>query len=221
MLHHKFIVAPINKASGNIANGTMLKFWSMNLVNKHVNNTASIYAKATKPVDKIVSENTSFWKINLILKSLTKIKNSLIHAGLKCLLWQVCFCIIINKMGLQKVRIFSNIFKFADDLYNLCKNKLDNNYKDIGSHKLELEIENEDSCKSLLLDLWIEVNDRIFTTELFDKRHAFFFYINRMSYLDGNLPISAKSSNILYFKRFWNSRYCLENNRPGWYGQTF
>ena len=34
----------------------------------NANNLASTYTKGNKPVDKILQENTSFLKINLILK---------------------------------------------------------------------------------------------------------------------------------------------------------
>ena len=40
--------------------------------------------------------------------------------------------------------------------------------------------ENEDPCKALFLDFSIELHDSKFTTELFDKRSVFPFYINRM-----------------------------------------
>ena len=43
------------------------------------------------------------------------------------------------------------------------------------------------------MDLSTEVHDRKFTTELFDKRHPFTFYINRIPYLQSNV-----SSNIFY-----------------------
>ena len=42
------------------AKGTLLKYWSMNLSN--VSNITSTCTKATKTVDKIVPENTSFLK---------------------------------------------------------------------------------------------------------------------------------------------------------------
>ena len=46
----------------------------------------------------------------------------------------------------------------------------------------------ENPCKASSLDHTIEVQDKNFTTELFDKRDALPFYINRMPYLDSNIP---------------------------------
>ena len=60
---HKKLFFPYYKASSNVflsAKGTLLNYWSMNLSN--VSNITSTCTKATKTVDKIVPENTSFLK---------------------------------------------------------------------------------------------------------------------------------------------------------------
>ena len=77
---------------------------------------------------------------------------------------------------------------FIDDLCTFNNNEFENNYKDIYPDELELKKENEDPCKASFFDLSIEVHDSKFTTELFDKRDAFSFYINCMLYFDGNIP---------------------------------
>ena len=48
-------------------------------------------------------------------------------------------------------------------------------------------MENEGPCKASFLDLSVEVHDRKFTTNLFDK-DAFPFYINCMHCLGSNIP---------------------------------
>ena len=64
-LHNKFIVVPIDKASGNVA-FVLQRHYAQVLINEfglnHVNNINSTSTKAIKPVDKNVSENTLFVK---------------------------------------------------------------------------------------------------------------------------------------------------------------
>ena len=46
------------------------------------------------------------------------------------------------------------------------------------------------------MDLSLEVYDRTFTTKFFHKRDAFFFYINRMPYLDNNIPSEKSYASV-------------------------
>ena len=71
--------------------------------------------------------------------------------------------------------MFSNIFRFVDDLHTFNNNKFENYYKYIYLNELELEKENEAPCKTSFLEHSVEVHDRKFTTELFDKKDAFLF----------------------------------------------
>ena len=82
-----------------------------------------------------------------------------------------------KKQNQQKARIYSSTFKFIDELctFNCCKFK--NKYKDLSSDELELKKENDDPCKTSLLGLSIKVDDWKFTSELFDEKDAFSFYI--------------------------------------------
>ena len=76
-------------------------------------------------------------------------------------------------------------------IYDLCiftKEKFENNCNDIYSDELKLKKKNEDPCKVSFVELSTEVCDKQYTTELFDKRDLFPFYINRMPYLDKNIP---------------------------------
>ena len=76
---------------------------------------------------------------------------------------------------LQKARIFSNIFSFINGLRAFSKNEFENDWNHIYPGDLELKNENEDPFKASFLDLSIEVYDRTFTTDLFDKRDPFTF----------------------------------------------
>ena len=89
---------------------------------------------------------------------------------------------------LQKATIFSNIFRLIDDLCTFNKNEFENNYINIYPDELELKKENKAPCKASFFDLLKEVYERKLTNDLFDERHAFPFYINRIVYLDNNMP---------------------------------
>ena len=82
-----------------------------------------------------------------------------------------------KKWDLPKSRTFIIIFKFIDDLsnFNFNINKLENDYINIYPDELELKSENEYSCNALCLDFSIEIHNRKFATELFDKGMPFPF----------------------------------------------
>ena len=61
---------------------------------------------------------------------------------------------------------------------------------------MELKKENEDPCKAFFY-LSIEVHDKKFTTELLDKRDAF-FHINDMPYLDRNISSKMCYTSICF-----------------------
>ena len=77
--------------------------------------------------------------------------------------------------------MFSNIFKFIDDLWTINNDEFEKSY-------LKLKKENEDPCKASFLDLSIDVHDEKFTTMLFAERVAFLIYNNRIPYLDSYIP---------------------------------
>ena len=79
-----------------------------------------------------------------------------------------------------EARIFSIIVSFIDDLC-INNNKFENNYKDIYLDELVLN-------RTLFIDPSIEIYDRKFTTNLFDKIYAFSLFINCMSYVDSSIP---------------------------------
>ena len=67
MLHNKFVVVPIDKASSNVV-FICQRHYAQVLISErglnNVNNITSMYTKLTEPVDKTVSGNTSFLKNN-------------------------------------------------------------------------------------------------------------------------------------------------------------
>ena len=85
MLYNKFPVVLIDKVSGNAA-FVCQRHHAQLLISEialnHVNNIHSTFTKVTKPVGKIVSENTSLLK-NKLSDEVTVInKNSPIYIGL-------------------------------------------------------------------------------------------------------------------------------------------
>ena len=57
----------------------------------------------------------------------------------------------IKKLNLGKTIIFTNTFKFIDDFCTLINDEFENDFVDIYADDLELNNENEDSCKASLL----------------------------------------------------------------------
>ena len=103
----------------------------------------------------------------------------------------------IKKWDLLKARLFPNIFRFIINLCTFNNDEFENYYNEIYPGEMELNKENEDPCKASFLNISIEVLYRKFTTELFDKRDAFHFYINCIPYLNSNIP-----SEIFYASIF-------------------
>lgn len=69
--------------------------------------------------------------------------------------------------------MFSNIFKFIDDLWTINNDEFEKSY-------LKLKKENEDPCKASSLGLSIEAHHEKFSTNMFHQRDAFSFYISHM-----------------------------------------
>lgn len=90
-------------------------------------------------------------------------------------------------MESAKGQNFSNILRTKDDQCTFNNDVFNNNYNGIYPDELKSSKENEGPCGASFLDLSMEVHDRKLTTDLFDKRDFFPFYINPMSYLDSNI----------------------------------
>ena len=67
---------------------------------------------------------------------------------------------------MRKAHIFSNIFKFIDDLFTFNSNYFENDYNDIYPDELELQQETENPSKPTFLDLSIEPHDRKLKTKV-------------------------------------------------------
>ena len=93
-----------------------------------------------------------------------------------------------KKPDLRKARIFSNTFRFIDDLYALSNEEFENNCNDIYPDELRLKKENEYLCKTLFLDLSTEVRESKFIAKFCDNRDAFSFNIKYMSNLASHIP---------------------------------
>ena len=92
---------------------------------------------------------------------------------------------------------FRYIFRFIDDPISL--NDADeflNSYKQIYPPEMQLKVENLDNQSASFLDLDLKVENREFTSKLFDKRDAFQFSVVRMPYKCSNIPSKMFYSTI-------------------------
>ena len=69
-------------------------------------------------------------------------------------------------------------------------------HEDIYPEELQLNKENVDYNSTNFLDLCIQIENGIFTTQLFDKRDHFGFNITRLPYRDSNIPNRMFYSSI-------------------------
>ena len=111
----------------------------------------------------------------------------------------------LKKRALQNGKIFLNILMLSKDLCTFYNDKYEKNDRNTYTDKMELKKENEDPCKTSFLEIYIEVRDRKFTSELLDESDFFLFYVNRLSYLDSNVSYKTRyaliSSEILSIAR--------------------
>ena len=75
-----------------------------------------------------------------------------------------------NKLEVQKARIFSNIFRFLDNLCTFNKNEFEKNFNGIYFYH-RIKDKNKNPCEASFSYLSVEVNDRKCTTELFDNNY--------------------------------------------------
>ena len=103
----------------------------------------------------------------------------------------------VKKTNNILARKFGQVFRYIDDLLALNDgNSFETHFKDIYPEELQLNKENTDSSSTNFLDLHIEIVDRTFTTQLFDKRDYFGFCITRLPYRDSNIPYRMFYSSI-------------------------
>ena len=86
-------------------------------------------------------------------------------------------------------RKFGSVFRYIDDLLALNDGKaFESCYNEIYPEELELTKENDNDQETNFLDLNIKIENRSFTTSLFDKRNDFGFNITRLPYKSSNIP---------------------------------
>lgn len=110
--------------------------------------------------------------------------------------YEIKWLLQTEKFDLGKARIFSNIFRFFDDLCTLRNDEFESNFNNFYADEMEPKKENKDLCKSSLLGISTEIHDRKSRTQLFDQRAKFPVYINHMSYLDSNVPSKIFHASI-------------------------
>ena len=100
-------------------------------------------------------------------------------------------------MNLRTARMFTNTFRFIDDLIAINDGgTFEKSYKDIYPPELELKKENIGQHEASFLDLNIVVNNNNFDVCLFDKRDSFPFSIVRMPFMSSNMPLKIFYSSV-------------------------
>ena len=103
----------------------------------------------------------------------------------------------ISKTNNTLARKFGNTFRYIDDLLALNDGKsFESFFHEIYPEELQLNKENEVDTETTFLDLHISINDRVFSTMLYDKREDFGFRITRLPFKDSNNPSKMFYSSI-------------------------
>ena len=92
------------------------------------------------------------------------------------------------KHNSQIAKIFSNTFRYIDDLLTLNNPTFEQEIRNIYPRQLELKRTTETDSRLSYLDLEINISDRRFTTAVFDKRDNFSFHIVNFPHMDSNIP---------------------------------
>ena len=103
----------------------------------------------------------------------------------------------IKKNNNTLARKFGNVFRNIDDLLALNDGESFGSFhKEIYPVELQLNKENVVNTETNFLDLHIKINNRTFTTMLYDKRDDFGFNITRLPYKSSNIPCRMFYSSI-------------------------
>ena len=92
------------------------------------------------------------------------------------------------KQNSQVAKIFSNTFRYIDDLLTLNNPTFEQEISNIYPQQLELKRTTEMDSRLSYLDLEVNISDRRFTTAVFDKRDGFNFHIVNFHHMDSNMP---------------------------------
>ena len=86
-------------------------------------------------------------------------------------------------------KIFSNTFRYIDDLLTLNNPTFEQEISNIYPRQLELKRITETDSRLSYLDLEVNISDRWFTTAIFDKQeYVFSFQIVNFPHIDSNIP---------------------------------
>ena len=97
----------------------------------------------------------------------------------------------------RRARRLSNIFRFIDDLIALNDgHEFLKSFKDIYPVEMVLKQENDTDQSASFLDLEINIDDKSFTSKLYDKRDSFNFSIVRFPHKCSNMPSKMFYSTI-------------------------
>ena len=92
------------------------------------------------------------------------------------------------KQNSQVAKIFSNTFRYIDDLLTLNNPTFEQEISNIYPQQLELKRTTETDSRLSYLDLEVNISNRRFTTAVFDKRDGFNFHIVNFPHMDSNIP---------------------------------
>ena len=103
----------------------------------------------------------------------------------------------LKKTDLKRAKNLRHVFRFIDDLIALNDDdEFLRSYKEIYPKEMELKVENNEINAASFLDLGFQVEDRIFKSNLYDKREAFQFSVIRMPNKSSNMPYKMFYSTI-------------------------
>ena len=103
----------------------------------------------------------------------------------------------IKKTNNHLARKFGKVFRYIDDLLALNDgNFFESYHHQIYPSELQLNKENEVNTETNFLDLHISIDNKVFTTKLYDKRDNFGFDITRLPYRNSNIPCRMFYSSI-------------------------
>ena len=103
------------------------------------------------------------------------------------------------KHDTQKAIIFSNTFRYIDDLLTLNNPFFEREIGNIYPLQLKLKKTTENNNRLSYLDLEVQIKDSKFTTAVFDKRDHFYFHIVNFPYMDSNIPSKPAYIRCIHF----------------------
>ena len=104
----------------------------------------------------------------------------------------------IKKTNNTLARKFGNVVRYINDLLPLIDGQsFESFHHEIYPEELQLNKENVDNTETNFLDLHIKIDNKIFTTMLYDKRDHFGFNITKLPYRNSNIYLVGCSIPVL------------------------